>query len=70
MHLFSVEENLPLIAAGLADHIHTEKDLHQCALARAVFSAQAEHIARLQREIDIAQDLVAEKVLLDIAHFQ
>ena len=70
VHFFSVQKNLPFVTAGFADHVHAEKDLHQRALAGAVLTAEAEHLALTEREIDVGQHLVAEEVLLDVAHFQ
>ena len=56
--------------AGLPDDIHTEENLHKRGLARAVFTAQAQDLARAQGEIDIGEDLVSEKILFDSPHFQ
>ena len=69
-HLLAVDKDVALITAGLADHIHAEKDLHQGALAGAVFAHKTQHLALFQREVDIRQHLVSEEVLLDVAHLQ
>ena len=66
----AVEPDFSLIAAGLPDDVHTKEDLHQRALAGAVLTHQAQHLAGPQGDIDVAQNLVAEEVLLDIPHFQ
>ena len=68
--LLAVEEYISLVAAGLPNDVHAKEDLHQRALAGAVFAAKAQHLALLQREVDVGQDLVAEEVLFDVAHFQ
>ena len=70
LHLLAVDQNIALIAAGLADHVHTEEDLHERALTGAVFAAEAQDLTCLQREVDIRQHLVAEEVLFDAAHLQ
>ncbi len=70
VHLLPVQEHVAAVSAGIADHIHAKQDLHQRALARAVFADQAEHLALVQGQVDVGQDLVAEEVLFDVAHFQ
>ena len=68
--LFTVDENISAVPAGLADDVHAEEDLHQRALARTVFADKAEHLALAEREADIREDLIAEEVLFDAAHLQ
>ena len=68
--LLAVNKDVAFITAGLADHVHAEKDLHQGALAGAVFAHKTQHLALFQREVDIRQHLVSEEVLLDVAHLQ
>ena len=67
---FPVQQNLALIAARFPDHVHPEEDFHERALAGAVFAAETEHLTLGQRQVDVGQDLVAEEILFDAAHFQ
>ena len=66
----SVQQNFALIAARFPDYIHPEEDFHERALAGAVFAAEAKHLALGQRQVDVGQNLVAEEILFDVAHFQ
>ena len=68
--LLPVQQDLPLIAAGFADHVHAEQDLHERALARAVFAHQADDLPLPQGQVDIGQDLVAEEILPDVPHLE
>ena len=65
-----VQQNLTLIAASFPDHVHTKKDFHERALSGAVFAAETEHFTLGQRQVDVGQNLVAEEILFDVAHFQ
>ena len=47
LDLLSVDEDIPLVAAGLPDDVHAEEDLHQGALACAVLTHKAQHLAGL-----------------------
>ena len=40
LYLLAVNEDIPLIAAGFPNHVHTEEDFHESALACAVFAAE------------------------------
>ena len=68
--LFTVDENISAVPAGLTDDVHAEEDLHQRALARTVFADKAEHLALAERKADIREDLIAEEILFDAAHLQ
>ena len=68
--LLAVNENVSAVSACFSDDVHTEEYLHQRALTGAVLTAEAEHLAGHEREVDIRQNLVAEEVLLDILHLQ
>ena len=68
--LLAVKKDIPLVAAGLPNDVHAKEDLHERALAGAVLTAQAQHLALIQGEVDVGQDLVAEEVLFDVAHLQ
>ena len=68
--LLAVDKDIAFITAGLADHVHAEKDLHQGTLTGAVFAHETQHFALFQREVDVRQHLVSEEVLLDVAHLQ
>ena len=68
--LFPVDQDIPLITARLPNHIHTEENLHQGALAGAIFAHKPQDLSLPQCQVDIRQDLVAEEILFDIAHLQ
>ena len=70
LHLRPVDQDVPLIAAGLADHVHAKQYFHKGALAGAVLAHQAQHLARFQGEVDVREHLIAEKALFDIPHFK
>ncbi len=66
LHLLSIDQDVPLVAAGLADHVHTKQYFHQGTLSGAVLAHEAQHFALLQGEVDIREHLIAEKALFDI----
>ena len=68
--LLPVYEHVAAVAARFPDNVHSEKNLHEGAFTGTVFPDKTENLARLQREVDIREDLVAEKVLLDVFHLQ
>ena len=59
--LLPVYENVSAVAARFPDNVHSEKNLHEGAFTGTVFPDKTENLARLQREVDIREDLVAEK---------
>ena len=69
-HFLPVDDDVALIAAGLPDNVHTEENFHQCGLACAVLTAEAQNLTGLQGEIDVGENLIAEEVLLNASHLQ
>ena len=70
VYLLPVYEHVAAVTAGFSDNVHTEKNFHQGAFAGAVFTAEPQHLARFERDVDVRENLVAEKVLFDVSHFQ
>lgn len=70
LHFFSVDQDIPLIAARLTDHVHAKQYFHQGALSGAVFAHQTQHLALFQGEVDVCEHLIAEKALFDIPHLK
>ena len=68
--LLAVEEDIALIAAGFADHVHAEENFHEGALAGAVFAAETQDLAFLQGEVNVCQYLIAEEGFFNIPHLQ
>ena len=70
VHFFAFQEDFPFEAARLADDRHSEKDVHEGALARAVLSDQTEDLSFLEGERHVSQDAVSEIFLADVLHSQ
>ena len=70
LHFFSVDQDIPLVAARLADHVHAKQYFHQSALAGAVLAHQTQHLPCLQGKVDVREHLIAEKALFDIPHLK
>ncbi len=70
LHLLSVNKNVTFVPAGLPDDIHAKEDLHQGTFAGAVLAHKTQHLAGLQREVDVGKHLVAEEIFFDVPHFQ
>lgn len=64
LHFFSVDQDIPLIAARLTDHVHAKQYFHQGTLSGAVFAHQTQHLALFQGEVDVCEHLIAEKPFL------
>ena len=58
------------ISPCFADHVRAEKNAHQGRFARAVFSDKSDHFPFPKGQIDVGQDLVPVKVLLNIPHLE
>ena len=69
-NLLAMNQHVAAVAAGFPDDVHAEQDFHQGAFTGAVFTDKPQHLALAKREVDVRQNLVAEKVLLDISHLQ
>src|SRR5215216_6319186 len=65
--LLAVEDDAALIVAMRID---AAENLHQGRLAGAVLADQRMDLARLDREVDVAQGLNAGKTLAYAAHFE
>lgn len=61
LYLLPFDQDVPLVAARLADHVHAKQYFHQGALSGAVFAHQAQHLALFQGEVDVCEHLIAEK---------
>ena len=70
LYLLPFDQDVPLIAARLADHVHAKQYFHQSALAGAVLAHQTQHLPCLQGEVDVREHLIAEKALFDIPHLK
>ena len=68
--LLAMNQHIAAVAAGFPDDVHAEQDFHQCTFTSAVFTDQTQHFALAKRKVDVRQNLIAEKVLLDISHLQ
>ena len=55
---------------ALVVHQRSRQDVHQRGLARAVFTHQRQHLARIQAEIDLVQRPHRAEALADANHFQ
>ena len=55
------------IVKGAVDAVN---NVHQGALAGAVFAHQTQHLALFQGEVDVCEHLIAEKALFDIPHLK
>lgn len=64
LHFFSVDQDIPLVAARLTDHVHAKQYFHQGALSGAVFAHQTQHLPCLQGKVDVCEHLIAEKPFL------
>ena len=68
--LLAINQNVSAISAGFPNHIHAKEEFHQCTFTGTIFADKTQYLAGIQCKVNISQDLIAKKILLDIAHLQ
>src|SRR5574344_2550165 len=66
----SINEYFSAITTCLTNHIHSEKNFHQGTFPSTIFSYKTKNFTLMHFEVDIEENLVSEKILADIPHFQ
>ena len=66
----AVHEHRPLVAARLRDDRHTEQDVHQSGLSRAVLAHEPQDLPGPEREAHVGEHPVSVVFFPDVLQFQ
>ena len=68
--IFTTDTYLSRESTSFVDHRHTEQDVHQCGLTRAVFADKSMNLARTYVHVDPLQNGMTRVFLSDIDKFK